>query len=79
MSTNLKQKNISLWIVLFLSLTATVICLGLMANGETAVASTEVNPEWESTVQITDSSLAPLGANRPVVSGSPDGTTVMVV
>lgn len=74
---NTPKLKFASWIVLLLTLVA--ICFGLLADGETAVASPDIDPNWLTPVAITDISNSPDGANQPVVSGSPDGKTVMVV
>lgn len=77
MNNNLKQKKFSIWFVLLLALV--MISFGLLEGGETAVASPDINPNWEPLVTITNSTNSPFGATVPVVSSSPDGKTVMIV
>ncbi len=76
MNNNSKQKFLA-WSILLLALV--VICVGLVADEETAVAAPDLSPKWETVIPITDDSNAPNGATIPVVSGSPDGKTVMIV
>ena len=77
MNNNPKQKKISIWLILLMAMV--MISFGLLEGDQTAVASPDIDPDWEPLVTITNSTNSPFGASAPVVSGSPDGKTVMIV
>lgn len=74
---NNKQNRFLTWSTLLLAFV--LVCLTLVVNGNTAVASPDINPDWNDAIAITNTSNSPFGATLPIVRSSPDGKTIMIV